>query len=62
MHTLLWLKDAPSVEEMETLLKQPDFRERAKRFIRANICAHMTGLESTETMSKIPKDADVAYC
>ncbi|KIK21584.1 hypothetical protein PISMIDRAFT_103835 [Pisolithus microcarpus 441] len=61
MHMLLWLKDAPTMEEMEHLLKQPAFRDRAKAFLHANIRAYVPGLESAETIKQIPNEVEVAY-
>ncbi|KIK18505.1 hypothetical protein PISMIDRAFT_49248, partial [Pisolithus microcarpus 441] len=61
MHMLLWLKGAPTMEEMEHLLKQPDFRDWAKAFLHTNIRAYMPGLESTETIKHIPNEVDVTY-
>lgn len=58
---LLWLKDAPTMEEMEHLLQQSDFHERVKTFIHANIRAYLPGLESVESVSRIPNEVDVAY-
>ncbi|KIN93983.1 hypothetical protein M404DRAFT_169587, partial [Pisolithus tinctorius Marx 270] len=46
LHMLLWLSNAPSMEEMELLLKCPDFHECVKDFIKASIHAYLPGLES----------------
>ncbi|KAI6103499.1 hypothetical protein F5141DRAFT_1130978, partial [Pisolithus sp. B1] len=54
LHMLLWLKNATSMEDVEVLLKQDDFRERAKKFIQANIRAYLPGLQNAEAISIIP--------
>ncbi|KIK13897.1 hypothetical protein PISMIDRAFT_17662 [Pisolithus microcarpus 441] len=61
LHMLVWLKGAPSMEEMEDLLKRPSFRDRAKSFLHANIWAYVPRLESVETIRQIPNEVDIAY-
>ncbi|KIN95600.1 hypothetical protein M404DRAFT_100163, partial [Pisolithus tinctorius Marx 270] len=62
LHMLLWLKDSPPTDDIEQLLREESFRERVQSFIRANLRAYLPGLESTESMKRIPNDVDVAYC
>ena len=61
LHLLLWLKNAPPMDEMENFLKDADFRQRVKDFIKANLRAYLPGLESTESIREIPNEVDVAY-
>jgi hypothetical protein len=61
LHMLLWLKNAPPMEEMEKLLKEEGFCQRLKNFVEANIRAYLPGLESAETIKEIPNEVEVAY-
>lgn len=48
LHLLLWLANAPSMDITENLLTQGTFREHIRNSIRANIQAHIPGMESLE--------------
>lgn len=48
LHLLMWLKHAPSLEEMHELLGSEEFRERIRQYIRANIRACADDLETEE--------------
>ncbi|KIK18418.1 hypothetical protein PISMIDRAFT_109548 [Pisolithus microcarpus 441] len=61
LHILLWLNNVPTMQEMESLLTQTDFRDRAPTFIKANIRAYLPGLESADAIRRIPNEVDVAY-
>ena len=61
LHVLVWQKNAPSMDDMETFLKDAEFRQRVKYFIRANLCAYLPGLESAESIKGIPNKTEVAY-
>ena len=61
LHLLLWLASAPSMDDMEHLLKQATFRERVRKFIRANIRAYLPGMESADTIKTILNVVEVAY-
>ena len=61
LHMLLWLVNAPSSEEMRTLLKSAEFRDRVKAFIKQNLRAYLPGLDSAEALSCIPNNVEVAY-
>ncbi|KAI9069200.1 hypothetical protein FKP32DRAFT_1608522 [Trametes sanguinea] len=61
LHMLVWLKNTPSADEIPGLFQQDEFRDRVKTYIKANIRAYTTGLESAETTRAIPKEAEVAY-
>ena len=37
LHMLIWLKDAPPMDEIESLLKTEEFHQKVKDFIRANL-------------------------
>ena len=62
LHLLIWLKHAPTADEMVNLLKSEDFRARIIAYIRANLRAYLPGLESAQSIKAIPKDKDIAYC
>ena len=61
LHLLIWLKHAPSADEMIELLKTEEFRGRIVKYIRANLRAYIQGLESAESIKQIPKEHDIAY-
>lgn len=61
LHILIWLKDVPSSEEMISLLKSEEFRQRIINFIRANFRAYVPGLESTESVAAIPHNNEISY-
>lgn len=51
LHMVIWLKDAPTTEEMEERLRSPAFREKVKRFLQRNIRAHLDGFGEDEIKS-----------
>jgi hypothetical protein len=61
LHLLVWLKHAPSSDEMSTLLKTEEFRARVVAFIRANIRAYAPGFEDEESVKKLPHNNEVSY-
>ncbi|KAI6143859.1 hypothetical protein EDD17DRAFT_1795140 [Pisolithus thermaeus] len=61
LHMLLWLMDAPMMEEMEVLLTQENFQEQVHAFIQANIWAYLPGLETVESIRNIANEVDIAY-
>ena len=61
LHLLLWLKNAPPMDEMEEFLKDTDFRQRVKDFIKANLHAYLPGFESAESIKEIPNEVNIAY-
>lgn len=60
LHTLLWLKDAPTAHEMNTVLKSETFREKIKHYIENVIHADIEG-KDREAVSNIPKEQSVSY-
>lgn len=62
LHMIVWLKDAPTAEEMDQLLKDEAFREKVKAFIRLNIRAHIDGLGSKEEVDATPRQRGVGFC
>ncbi|KIK25270.1 hypothetical protein PISMIDRAFT_9649 [Pisolithus microcarpus 441] len=58
LHVLLWLANAPPMEEMERQLKKPEFRNHVRNFIEANIHAYVPGLETEESLRAIPNDTE----
>ena len=61
LHALVWLKNALPMDDMETFLKNVEFRQRVKYFIRANLHAYLPGLKSAESIKGIPNKTKVAY-
>lgn len=61
LHILIWLKDVPSSEEMISLLKSEEFRQRIVQFIQKNFRAYIPGLESAESIGTIPRNNEAAY-
>lgn len=50
LHVLLWLANAPPMEEMEQQLKKPEFRNHVRNFIEANIHAYVPGDHPAQTV------------
>lgn len=61
LHMLFWLKNTPSPDEMEQLLHTEQFRAKIRAYIKANIRAYKPGLESAETVARIPKTKTLLY-
>lgn len=61
LHLLLWLYGAPTSEEMHQLLQQAEFRAHVLAYIRANLRAHVSGLETAAAIKKIPNETEIAY-
>ena len=61
LHMILWLRDAPTAEEMEEKLHDAEFRRRIVDFIRSNIRSHLEELATTEAVESIPSQADIAW-
>lgn len=61
LYMLVWLKNSPPSDEMENLLKQEEFCDRIKVFIKANLRAYLSGFESAESIKNIPNDNEVAW-
>ncbi|OCH88801.1 hypothetical protein OBBRIDRAFT_813456 [Obba rivulosa] len=60
-HCIIWLKNAPSSDEMLKLLKDAGFHDKVIAFIRRNVRAYLPGLESAESVAAIPVEKDIAY-
>lgn len=61
LHLLIWLKHAPTSDEISELLKSEEFRARIIVYIRANLRAYLPGLESAESVKQIPCHQEIAY-
>ncbi|THG94190.1 hypothetical protein EW026_g7232 [Hermanssonia centrifuga] len=61
LHMLIWLKNAPTSDELMELLKSDVFRAKMCAFIKANVRAYCPGLESAESVKKIPSDQGVGF-
>lgn len=61
LHMLIWLKDAPTADEMREMLKSEAFREKVKTFIKANLRAHIPDLNSVQDLKRIPNETEIAY-
>lgn len=60
LHMLIWLENAPTVEEMHERLATPEFRQKITEYIKANIRAHIDGL-TKETMKQMPRDKELPF-
>lgn len=60
LHMLIWLKNAPTSEEMHELLQEEHFQNKLKTYLERNFLAHVDGLD-TETAKNIPKDNELPY-
>lgn len=61
LHLILWLEGAPTSEEMQELLRDAEFRARILAYIRANLRAHVPGLDSRADVKKTPNEVEIAY-
>lgn len=61
LHMMVWLKDAPTAEEMERFLKDEGFREKVKAFISMHIRSHVEGLGSKEEVDATPRQRGVGF-
>ncbi|THG93269.1 hypothetical protein EW026_g7927 [Hermanssonia centrifuga] len=61
LHMLIWLKNAPSSDELLELLKSEVFRDKMRAFIKANVRAYCPGLESAESVKAIRSDQAVGF-
>lgn len=61
LHILIWLKGSPTAEEIQTLLKNIDFREKVKRFIHQNFRAYHDLLSSEQAITGFSSDPEVGY-
>ncbi|THG93643.1 hypothetical protein EW026_g7647 [Hermanssonia centrifuga] len=59
LHMLIWLKNAPTAEELAELLKTEEFRQKMTKFIKANVRAYCPGLETSESIKAIPSDQSI---
>lgn len=60
-HLLLWLKDAPTKDDVHRLLETEAFRNHVRHYIEETIHAYAPGLESADSLRLIPCESDVAY-
>lgn len=61
LHLLIWLKHAPSFDEIRELLQSEEFRARIVAYIQANLRAYLPGLESAESVKRIHQDKGIAF-
>ena len=61
LHILIWLKHVPSPEEITALLRTDAFQEHVIAFIHTNFRAYTPGLESAESIVKLPHNNKVSY-
>lgn len=60
LHMLIWLKNAPSSDDVNTLLEDGIFRQKLVAYIRENIRAHLDGF-SEEGIKTIAREKELAY-
>lgn len=61
LHMLLWLKGAPTAERMQILLQTTEFRAKVKAYIRANLRAHVPGLNTADDIKRTRNETEIAY-
>ena len=60
LHIFLWLFGAPNADEMHTLLKTEEFRQKIVAYIRENIRAHLDAFGEEEIKSS-KRESDIGY-
>lgn len=60
LHMIIWLRHAPTSNEMNQLLKDSEFREKLKTYVKTHIRAHLDGF-TAEGIKAIPKERELAY-
>ena len=60
LHMLMWLAGTPDCDKMEEMLRSQEFRDKIKRYIHANVRAHLGNLTSAD-MKTMAKEAQLAY-
>jgi hypothetical protein len=61
LHIIMWLRDAPSSDQMQTMLRSETFRKRMEDFIRANIRSYVPGLDCHEDVRNTKNEVEVAW-
>jgi hypothetical protein len=61
LHLLVWLRNVPTSDKMQELLKTEEFDLKVIEYIRANLCAYLPGLDSAQAVKSIPNEAEIAY-
>lgn len=61
LHLLIWLKHAPTSDEILELLKSEEFHAQIIAYIQTNLCAYLPGLESATSVEHIPCQKDITY-
>ena len=61
LHLLIWLKHAPSFDEIHEFLQSEEFHAWVVAYIHANLWAYLPALESAESMKSLPRDKEIAY-
>ena len=60
VHMLLWLANAPNIEEMHEKLQEEVFREKIQTYISANIRTHLDDLSENDIKS-MTRNSELAY-
>lgn len=60
-HCLLWLKHAPSADQMQEFLRSDGFCSQMQDYIKTNIHAYVPGLEDEESVKAIPVRSDITF-
>ena len=61
LHLLIWLKHAPSFDEIHELLQSEEFHAHIVAYIQANLHAYLPGLESAKSVKHIHWDKGIAF-
>jgi hypothetical protein len=60
-HLLVWLRDAPSADEMRVLLRTKEFCQKVSAYIEVNMYGHLPGMSTAEEVFAIPCEKELAY-
>ena len=61
LHILIWLKNTPSPDQLQFLLRQESFRDKIKEYLSRNVCAYVPGMETANSIKHTATGANVAY-
>ncbi|EKM53755.1 uncharacterized protein PHACADRAFT_198177 [Phanerochaete carnosa HHB-10118-sp] len=61
LHMLIWLKDAPTSDEMHKLLKTESFCAKVQEYICTNLRAYVPRLDTVEDIKKAENEKEIAY-
>lgn len=54
LHLVMWLRNSPNANEVTIALQSPEFREKIKAFLRANVRSHLDNLTDKVLATMVP--------